>query len=342
MLYKRLSDYAGKGAYLMFGLPLYHKVKIEKSTEVTQEQEALDFDEEGIPGTILKHIHFWENTDVRYLKLIATEEKNFYHYCPFCKRETQITGKATKLQSELQSNSIDTYTTNHITEEIEYYEDNARKVANTRYKELKEEILDETGTLKIKFECAAKEKHQFYTVFQMIDDRYIMKTGQYPSALVFDNSLKEYRKILKDKEIINELINAEKLKTQDMGVGAFLYLRRIYEQLIVKKFEYAKSNQIISEQEVQDTNKFVEKVKLLYNKNLLQEYAGTTAAFIYPILSKGVHELKEKECNEYYPALRESILLILEEEVQAERLKKHHTSSKKTLNNIHSEIPKYC
>ena len=34
---------------------------------------------------------------------------------------------------------------------------------------------------------------------------------------------------------------------------------------------------------------------------------------IYGIVSKGIHEMSEEECNKYFPVLRNSILLILDQ-----------------------------
>lgn len=166
-----------------------------------------------------------------------------------------------------------------------------------------------------------------------------MKTGQYPSILDFDNTLKAYSKILKDKSIAKEIFNAEKLKTQNMGVGAFLYLRRIFEKLIIEKYEQTKLENNIDEKTFRaaDTK---DKVDLLHKKGLLPDYMANTVAFVYPILSKGLHQLEEEECNSYYPTLREAILLILKEKADLEKDEKLKKANKKELNDIHSKFPK--
>jgi hypothetical protein len=55
---------------------------------------------------------------------------------------------------------------------------------------------------------------------------------------------------------------------------------------------------------------------------------------IYSILSKGVHELSEEDCKEYFTVLKESIEIILDEKLEADRKAKH----KKTIGNAIAEI----
>lgn len=338
MQYERLSDFARKGPYLLFGFPLYTKVKINTFVETKNDIETIGIDEEGVPDQI-HHVEFLENTDVRYLKMLVTQEKNFYHYCPFCKKELQIIGKNYELESDYLNSTITTYTDFSITEEIEEYEKDAERESVKRYAEFVEKVFDETGTLKIKLECTSKEKHQFYTIFQLVGDNRIMKTGQYPSILDFDNTLKAYSKILKDKSITKEIYSAEKLKTQNMGVGALLYLRRIFEKLIFEKYEQTKLENNIDEQTFREA-KTKEKVELLHKKGFLPDYMADTVAFVYPILSKGIHQLEEEECNSHYPTLREAILLILKEKADLEKVEKSKKVNRDELNNIHSNFPK--
>lgn len=142
----------------------------------------------------------------------------------------------------------------------------------------------------------------FYVIFQLTDDNYLMKTGQYPSILDFDNTLKQYREVLNDKGIMKELTNAQILKTHNMGVGAFLYLRRIFEKLIFEQYEQAR---IENKLDIQEFNKArtEDKVKMLYKKGYIATYFAEINPFIYDILSKGVHQLSEKECNLQFDTL---------------------------------------
>ncbi|WP_447402545.1 hypothetical protein ACE1MS_18410 [Lysinibacillus sp. fkY74-1] len=337
MQYERLSDFTGKGPYLLFDFPLYTKVKINTSVETTNEMETLSYDEDDVPE-ILYHIHFSENSDVKYLKTLATQEKNFYYYCPFCKRELQIIHKGYEIENELLDSSLTTYSYMYsMSEEFEEYDDHAAKVSVKKFKEFIERIFDENRVLQMNLECTSKDKHKFYVIFQLTDDNYLIKTGQYPSILDFDNSLKEYKKVLKDKSVTKELTNAEILKTHNMGVGAFLYLRRIFEKLIFEQFEQAKLENNIDKQAFNES-KTKDKVKMLHANGYVPNYLAEINPFIYAILSKGVHQLSEEECNLHYDTLKEAILLILEEKVEMERKEKLKKGTKNELNKIHTKL----
>lgn len=337
MQYERLGDFAGKGPYLLFNFPMYTKIKIDTSVESTQGIEIIDYDEDNVPNYV-NYIHYEENKDVKYLKALVTIEKNFYHYCPFCKRELQIIHKGYELENKLPGSAITTYSyLSMIEEEFLEYEDYAASVSTTRFEEYIKQMFDENRTLQINLECTSKDKHKFYVIFQLTEDNYLIKTGQYPSILDFDNSSKEYKKVLKDKSIVNELTKADILKTHNMGVGAFLYLRRIFEKLIFEQFEQAKLENNIDEKAFNKV-KTKEKVDILHEKDYIPNYLAEVNPFIYDILSKGVHQLDEKECNLHYDSLRKAILLILEEKVEIERKEKLKIATKNELNKIHTKI----
>ncbi|MDD9310720.1 hypothetical protein PUS82_05305 [Cytobacillus firmus] len=336
MQYERLSDFAGKGSYLLFDFPLYTKIKINTMPETTEETEILDYNEEGIPS-IVHHMNFIENRDVRYLKMLVTQEKNFYYYCPFCERKLQIIENGFKLKKELTESNITTYSYMFMSEEFEEYDKHAAKDSVKRFEELIKHIFDDKRTLKMDFECTSKDKHKFYVIFQLTDDNYLMKTGQYPSILDFDNTLKEYQKVLKEKEITRELTKAQILKTHSMGVGAFLYLRRIFEKIIFEKYEQAKLENNIDEQLFREAVT-KDKVKILHEKGYLPIYLVEINPFIYDILSKGVHQLCERECNLHYDTLRQAILLILEEKMEMDQKGKLRKNTKNELNKIHTKL----
>ena len=111
------------------------------------------------------------------------------------------------------------------------------------------------------------------------------------------------------------------LAANGVGTGSFVYLRRIFEHLV---FEIAR--QAIADGEI-DEKKFLtarmdEKIEML--KNHLPDVLVTNKA-LYGVLSKGIHELSEDECLDYFSVVREIIELILDEfefaRKKAERLK---------------------
>ncbi len=334
---KRLADFGGKGASLLFNFPLYTKIKLNDVIETTDDSEILDYDEEGIP-TILRHIYFKENRDFRFLKKLVIEEHNFFHYCPYCNKEVPIIYKGKIVHEKYKDSILATYSYMYsMTEEFEDYKDLANKNFSGRYQEFTNEVFEENKILQMNFECTSKHKHKFYVILQLTDDNYLIKTGQYPSILDFDNSLREYKKVSKNKGVLKELNNAAILITHNMGVGAFLYLRRIFEKLIFEQFQKAKSEHKINEQEFMEA-RIKEKVSMLYQNGYIPSYLAETNPFLYDILSKGIHELDEQECKLHYNVLRDAIILILEEKIDMEKKEKLKEFTKNKLNKIHEKL----
>ena len=59
---------------------------------------------------------------------------------------------------------------------------------------------------------------------------------------------------------------------------------------------------------------------------------------IYSILSKGIHELNEQICLRYFPALKLSIELVLEQKIDMEVKEKRDQDVKKQIESISKEI----
>jgi len=65
-----------------------------------------------------------------------------------------------------------------------------------------------------------------------VKDLRISKVGQYPSlADLHLQGIAKYRKVLEPKEYA-ELARAIGLSAQGIGIGSFVYLRRVFENLI--------------------------------------------------------------------------------------------------------------
>ncbi|TFH61222.1 hypothetical protein [Peribacillus frigoritolerans] len=337
MQFEKLSDFIGKGTYLLFGFPLYTKIKIERSIDTKDEQEVINYNEETGP-TILNHTNFLEGKDFRFLRGLIFKEQNFFHYCPFCEKETPIIYNGLEIDDEDKNHLLTIGTNINSSDEYEWYEEVAYKEIDKRYKKI-EKIFGENKLFQMNLECTSKYKHKMYVIFHLTEDAYLIKTGQYPSIMDFDNSLKEYKKIVKDKNINKELNSATVLKTHNFGVASFLYLRRIFENLILDKFEKAKVDKKIDE-EVYRKSKMKEKVKLLHEQGYVPEFLKDNNSFVYDILSKGVHQLTEKECLSNFDTLRAAILIILEENYLAERKENLKKETNLNLSKIHSNLPK--
>lgn len=190
------------------------------------------------------------------------------------------------------------------------------------------------GFHSLEFKClnAESDSHKYNFSF-FVQGNTVRKTGQYPSLadLQFPQ-LKKYKTLLKDD--YKNLTKAVGLYANNIGIGSFVYLRRIFENLIMEKRDEAFQQKEI-EREKFDKAKMDEKVLSL--KDYLPDYIVKNRK-LYSILSKGVHELTEEDCLRHFTPIRISIEMILDyklEEIQRANKAKHMGDS---LSCIYSEI----
>lgn len=161
-----------------------------------------------------------------------------------------------------------------------------------------------------KFECSRVSTHEIYFVFRMHDDE-IEKIGQSPSMADLSKAdIRKYSAVLSKAEF-NELSKAVGLVSYGIGIGAFVYLRRIFENLVEEaKTEAAKKSGWDEAKYL--SSRMAEKILLL--KDELPEFLVTNRK-IYGILSSGVHSLDEKVCLGLFPVARNGIELMLEDKI---------------------------
>jgi hypothetical protein len=154
-------------------------------------------------------------------------------------------------------------------------------------------------------------RHEHVLQFQlMLHEETVQKWGQFPSfADVTEGSLKPYRGAL-GAEDATELNRATGLAAHGVGIGSFVYIRRIFERLINKRFDEFK------DEEGWDAEKFKtmrmdDRIDLM--KNHLPDFMVKGRKF-YGILSTGLHQLKEDECLAFFDIARRSIVFILDED----------------------------
>lgn len=177
---------------------------------------------------------------------------------------------------------------------------------------------------------------QFF-VYEDEITKKIMKVGQWPSLadLQFSEIGKKYNGVLPEEDLRN-LKKAIGLVAHGAGAGSFVYLRRIFENLIFDTFKNNASAVGIKEEDfkVQRMEDKVETIKAFLPSQLVEMKS------IYGILSKGVHELTEEECLSYFGPLKLSIELILDQKIEEEKKKKRDIAVKKQLQTIHQQIAK--
>lgn len=119
--------------------------------------------------------------------------------------------------------------------------------------------------------------------------------------------MKKYRAVLGD-ERFKELSRAVGLTTHGVGVGAFVYLRRIFESLIEEAHVKA-TKQPTWDEQAYIAGRVADRIILL--EQLLPPFLVENRA-LYSVLSVGVHTLSEEQCLAAFPAVRLAIELILD------------------------------
>ncbi len=162
----------------------------------------------------------------------------------------------------------------------------------------------------LQFRCSQDKSHKLLFDILVLDGK-IVKIGQYPSyADISAGEIKKYKPLLKG-QLFFDFRRAIGLYANGIGIGSYVYLRRILENLVLSKYTQHK-NDISATEEEFGLHHFDEKIKDLEGflpNSLVQRRS------LYGIISMGIHELDEEKCREMFPIIRTGIELILDEEL---------------------------
>ncbi len=248
-------------------------------------------------------LKFSSNLDFgRFLRFID----NFDGFCPFCKKNT----------------------TYKVEEPI------SKKINNLSHW-LQTEQSQIHGNYFITFYCARHSGHRINFVVNL-DNMMAQKIGQLPSlADLATGEYEKYRTLL-DKSISNEFFKAITSATHDYSIGAFVYLRRVFEFIIDERFKVLSEDGTLTVSE-KDFIGFRIKDKIKTLKKHLPKLL-TKNTHIYGVLSKGIHELNEDECRKIFPILKEFTTFILEEEIDRKKTEARKDELQKELNRFNQDI----
>ncbi|MBK8454530.1 MAG: hypothetical protein WAQ53_02360 [Thiofilum sp.] len=175
------------------------------------------------------------------------------------------------------------------------------------------------GLITVKAKCTRENHNEllnrlgncdniFYAIFKRYSND-LLKIGQYPSKGDMDfGELDDSYKELPDY-LRTELGTSIGLYAHGVGIGAFVYLRRIFEILLEE------AHQIAKKEEKWEEDKYI-KSRVTERIQLLSKFLPTRlvqSANLYGVLSKGLHELSEEECKSHYTLVRQAIQLILKQ-----------------------------
>jgi len=186
------------------------------------------------------------------------------------------------------------------------------------YSPLDKSFEKKGGIQSVAIQCKRYGDILTYYCFWDAESNILMKVGQYPSvADIHIGQIKQYDKLL-PKEKLKEFTRAIGLAANGVGIGSFVYLRRIFEYLINETYN--------NEVDFQKT-RMDEKINLL--KDYLPPFLVQHKT-MYSILSLGVHELDEDTCLAHFDTLKVGIEIILDEKLEeARKQKKIQEASKK-------------
>jgi hypothetical protein len=178
-------------------------------------------------------------------------------------------------------------------------------------------------------ECVRRSDHKI-RINIMARDGIIQKVGQFPSfADIANDESKQYRDIL-SKEDAAEFHKAIGLAAHGVGIGAYVYIRRIFERLIQNRFAEFKDKEGWSEAEFEKL-RMAERIEFL--KDHLPEFLVKNKK-LYGILSLGIHELNEADCLGFFSVIRASTIYILDED----KRKKEELAQRKA---VEAEIERF-
>lgn len=183
------------------------------------------------------------------------------------------------------------------------------------------------------FRCSRDPFHTAYFVIRQADQK-LQKVGQYPSFATLQlPETKKYSKLL-GKDYSAEFNKAIGLATHGVGVGSFVYLRRVFESLIEEAHQLAIGDAGWSEDEYKDA-RMSERIGLLSHH--LPEFL-VDHKNLYGILSKGVHELSEQECLDSFDTVKLGIETILDEKLFEQERESKRQRASSSMNKLNAKL----
>lgn len=186
----------------------------------------------------------------------------------------------------------------------------------------------------VTLECCRYGDNLDIMILLNAEDRSIMKIGQYPTiADVHIGQIQDYKGVL-SKEELKEFTRAIGLAANGVGIGSFVYLRRIFENLIQSAYEKALKEDAIDKEQYAK-GRMNDKIALLHDylpETLIENKD------VYGILSKGIHELSEKDCLLYFDVMRNGIEIILDDKLEQKRKEQKRKKTMDAISKIKAEV----
>ncbi len=209
-------------------------------------------------------------------------------------------------------------------------------VPETDFSSYSEDLVKEPTNSILVLKCKRYED-LFYIYFQVEEGNDMFrKVGQNPSVADFHlGKIKNYTKYL-GKDRRREYTKAIGLYANGIGIGSFVYLRRVFESLIFEAGDKLINNGVLTQEDFYPKH-MDEKIEAA--KSELPDFLVENRSF-YGILSKGVHELSEDECLAYFDVVKNGLEMILDEKIEKDEREKSRRSLAASLASIAGKIKK--
>lgn len=185
----------------------------------------------------------------------------------------------------------------------------------------------------VKIKCKRSDDVFRYHILWNPHTNHLIKIGQHPSVADFHISeIKQYKKLLSNEKL-KEFTRAIGLAANGVGIGSFVYLRRIFEHLISEAYETCLAEELITEEQY-NRSRMDQKIELLAPH--LPEFLVQSKS-IYSVLSLGIHELDENTCLAHFDTLRVGIEIILDEKLDELKKREKIEEAKRKLSQLKNE-----
>ncbi len=176
---------------------------------------------------------------------------------------------------------------------------------------------------------------RFFVWRNTLRDGFIEKVGQDPSIAdtQFSQLQVKYDKVL-EGNYLKEFKRAVGLASHGVGVGSFVYLRRIFESLIIQTFNDNQKDTGVE-------NDAFQKLRMEKKIDTLKAYLPSQLVkmkSIYGILSKGIHELDDEVCLKYFGPLKLSVELILDQRIEEKKKQEKDELVNKQIQDIQQNL----
>lgn len=203
------------------------------------------------------------------------------------------------------------------------------KRAHSPYRHSGEQLVSvDDGFIVTVMKCQRDTDHQ-QVFYSQIVNRRLRKIGQAPTFedIAFGD-VERYRAVLGPQSFA-ELHRAGGLAAVGVGIGAFVYLRRIFERMIME--HHQRLADAGSPIDGFDSLRIEEKIKALGDVLPPLLVKNRKA---YGILSKGIHELDEDFCREHFQVVRMAIVRMAEQDFERREAAKADQAMARELDRI--------